>query len=183
MRLDVLRTERLRLVPLDAAHSAGMFELWSSPAVCEFSGTADDLDGKPVRLPAQDPSDSDKIIRFFEAFLVEGKGCRWAVLDRADQRFLGLVGFNRLGPTCELAYHLLPAHWGHGYMGEACRAALQWASSSYPGCLFEAYIEPGNRPSIVLAERLGFERADELREGARRYHLEAAGGRSADGPR
>ncbi len=61
-----LTTERLELEALTAAHSAGMYELWSAPQVCEHSGEAEDFAGDPIVLPVTTAVDSDRIIVFFD---------------------------------------------------------------------------------------------------------------------
>jgi ribosomal-protein-alanine N-acetyltransferase len=141
-----------------------MFLLWSRSEVCRYSGPAVDRAGDPIRLPAESPADSDKIIDFFEEAALAGAGFRWAVIDRASHAFLGAVGFNRLDPTAELAFHLRPEFWGRGFMREAAEAALDWLAVSRPGVAAEAFIEPGNTASVALARRLGFQ-ADILTSG------------------
>ena len=174
MNVPVLLTPRLTLTPLRMEHSAGMFKLWSDRAVCRYSGAAEDLDGRDVTLPATRPSDSDKIIRYFEHFEGLGVRFRWAILRGRDQRFIGIIGFNDVGPSCEIAYHLLPECWGNGFMSEAMQAALQWAFDAFPGAAVTAYIEPGNSASIRLAERSGFVQTLRERDGATEYVLKGS---------
>jgi ribosomal-protein-alanine N-acetyltransferase len=154
-----LATNRLLLEPLSRRHSPGMYLLWSREEVCRYSGPALDWAGGPITLPAENPTDSDKIIDFFERRAAEGTGFRWAVIAQQGGEFAGAVGFNGLKPAAELAFHLRPEFWGRGIMREAAEAALEWVRANRPGVAVEAYIEPGNAASIGLAQRLGF-RAD-----------------------
>ena len=53
----------------------------------------------------------------------------WAVLDRADDEFIGSCGLVLVegkGPEVELAYHFTPSRWGKGYATEAARACLAY---------------------------------------------------------
>lgn len=45
---------------------------------------------------------------------------------------------------------------GQGYAAEATAAALAWADDNLRGQEIVAIIDPGNAPSIRVAERLGF---------------------------
>lgn len=164
-----LETERLVLTPLTLEHSAAMFEMWSAPEVCEFSGNAVDIDGRPIELPARSASDSDRIIDYFVERQRLGLGFRWAMLSRADDSFVGAIGFNVLAPDAELAYHLQPAAWGHGFATEAGKAALAWAWDHVDRV--EAYVEPANVASTRVLGRLGFSPGTAVKDGAQLFEL------------
>ncbi len=169
LQIPTLRTRRLRLEPLTAGHSAGMFALWSQEDVCRYSGPAEDADGLPISLPAASPADSDRIIDFFVQHARAGLGFRWAMITEADGAFVGALGFNHLGACPELAYHLHPDAWGAGLMAEACRAALAWVSGAFGPQTAQAFIDPENVASVRLAERLGFRATGETADDAQRY--------------
>ena len=176
-----LTTERLILEPLGLAHSAGMFAMWSRPEVCQYSGPGFDLGGRPIRLPAETPDDSDKIIVFFLKGAADGERFRWAMLRRTDGAFVGAVGFNSLGPCSELAYHQRAEFWGQGLMREAAHAALDWLRRRPDAVEVEAFIDPANRASVQLAERLGLRATGETSDGAQR-HLRALEAPPSDAP-
>lgn len=167
--IPTLRTARLRLEPLSLSHSAGMYALWSSEQVCRHSGPAVDADGVAIPLPVATTVDSDRIIDFFVRRAVAGRGFRWAVIRRADDRFMGAVGFNHLGARPEMAYHLHPDAWGQGLMTEAARVALDWLARDGEVLEVEAFIEPANIASIALARRLTFAPTGEISDGVARY--------------
>ena len=167
--IPIIRTERLRLEPLSGPHSAGMFQLWSDPDVCRFSGIVRDHQGRIIPMPTATRSESDRIIDFWQHAAEDGWGYRWAVMMSATEAFTGIVGFNSVTACAELAYHLLPGYWGKGIMSEACRAAIDWQQASGTTEL-EAFVEPENTASVVLAERLGLTPTDEYTAGARRFH-------------
>ncbi len=169
LNIPTLATDRLVLEPLSSKHSAGMFELWSDPAVCEYSGTVTDYDRNVIPMPARTRHDSDRIVDFWRRAAADGWGLRWAVLLAEQQHaFAGTVGFNSITACAEIAYHLLPTHWGNGLMTEAAVAAMDW-SRAMGAREIEAFVEPANTASIALAQRLGMTATGEFSDGAQRY--------------
>lgn len=171
MQIPILTTERLSLEPLSASHAQGMFDLWSEPEVCRYSGSAEDIDGNPIELPARNIDASNLILDFFLHHQALGNGFRWAVC-RKFSGFVGALGFNELGPCAELAYHQHPQFWGQGLMTEACRAAISWVTRDFGASSVQAFVDPDNTASIRLLERLAFHPTGELRDGAIRYLLD-----------
>ena len=169
LTIPTLRSARLVMTPLSLVHSPGMFDLWSREEVCRYSGPACDYERRPIALPASSPADSDKIIDFFVRSAVDGTRFRWALQTRAERAFVGIAGFNQLGPCSEYAYHLHPRFWGQGLMTEASALAVDWLRGQ-PDCTqIEAFIEPANLASVTLATRLGLRPTGELSDGAARY--------------
>lgn len=169
--IPTLSTQRLTLEPLALAHSAGMFATFSREEVTRYSGPASDLNGAPIRLPAEVPDDSDKIIVFFLKGAADGERFRWAVRTQADGVFVGAIGFNRLGACPEIAYHLHPDAWGRGLMGEAAAAALDWLRGRPDAQAVAALIEPQNEASVRFAQRLGMQATGETFGPAKRYRM------------
>lgn len=156
MDVPTLETPRLRLEPLAANHSNGMFALWSSPDVCRYSGRITDRDGNIIPSPVRDRADSDKIIEFWTAAQDDGWGFRWALVLRHSGEFVGTAGFNSLGTSSEYAYHLHPDHWHQGMMSEASAAAFEWVAGACSCTEIDALIASENANSIAFAERWGF---------------------------
>jgi len=172
LSIPTLDTDRLTLEPLDWHHAPGMFELWSAPEVCRYSGTAVDLAGEPIALPAQSVQDSNRILEFFLDHMRRGSALRWGIMLNENKAFIGAVGFNSIASCSELAYHQQPRYWGNGFMLEACNAAISWVMSrEIGGTSIEAFIEPENIASVRLVERLGFTRMDGTKDGGDRYVL------------
>lgn len=164
-----LTTDRLSLVPLSFSHSGMMFTLWSRPEICEYAGPGSDYEGNKLTLPATEPAVSDKLIEFWLHAHTDGWGFRWAVLAKQSNEGIGLIGFNSLTATSEIAYFLHPDFWGNGLMSEAANAAIDWRLA-LGGCTeLEAFIDPPNVKSIALAERLRFSATETFSDGARRY--------------
>ena len=167
MIVPTLATARLTLEPLSLAHSAGRVAMWARPEVGRYAGPAADYGGRPIRLPAETPADSDRIIDFFVRCAADGTRFRWAA--RLDGAFVGAIGFNALGPCSEIAFHQRPEFWGRGLMAEAATAALAWLRMRPDAQEVEAFVDPANLASIRLTERLGLRRTGETAEGADRY--------------
>ena len=166
MDIPTLTTSRLTLTPVSTEHSDGMFELWSDPGVCRYSGVVKDYDGNVLATPIKTQAHSDLIIDFWLRAADDGWGFRWAVL--LEGEFSGTIGFNSLQTCAEIAYHLIPKHWGKGIMAEAFIESSRWAAAQGITEL-EAYIEPDNDGSKTLAMRMGMQPTGQLSEGAERY--------------
>lgn len=88
----------------------------------------------------------------------------WVVERRDDDRLIGQVGladFKRamtpgIEGLPELGYLLAGWAHGQGYAGEAVEAVLGWADRHLAAEEIVAIIDPGNAPSIRVAERAGF---------------------------
>ena len=88
-----------------------------------------------------------------------GEGCGYWILRDAGDRFLGqllLIPMAETGPEIEVGWRLPRVFWGQGFAGEAARAVLNYAFTTLGLDQVVARIDPENRPSAALAERLGF---------------------------
>ena len=93
----------------------------------------------------------------------------WGAERKEDGLLVGHVGladFKReLNPSIEgqpeAGWIFAPDAHGQGLASEALKAVLAWADRALPGRTIAAIIDPGNAPSIRLAERCGFGAAEE----------------------
>lgn len=93
----------------------------------------------------------------------------WTVERREDGAYLGQLGFadfkRDLEPSLvglpEMGWLFVSAAHGRGYAMEGVTAALAWADEALHAPEIAAIIAPANAPSIRLAERAGFVRAEE----------------------
>lgn len=81
----------------------------------------------------------------------------WAVETLADAHFVGCVGIQRPQgwPESELGYWIAAAEQHRGYATEAALRARRFAYEELRLATLVSYIDPANRPSIRVAERLG----------------------------
>lgn len=111
-----------------------------------------------------DESPQDVLARWIRRWETNGIG---QFVVELEGRIIGRVGFivwdartwetstyelaGRHAET-ELGWAILSSHWGHGYAGEAARAALDWALDR-PRIV--SLIDPRNVRSIRVADKLG----------------------------
>jgi RimJ/RimL family protein N-acetyltransferase len=155
--LPRLDGERIRLRGFRDADLAGLYALHSDPQVMRYWSfpawtELDQARGYFARaLAARDP---------------ERMLC-WVIAAREDDRLIGtatLFAIDRAQGRAEVGYALESAHWGRGYAQEALRLVLRHAFEGLGLRRLEADIDPRNRGSCKLVERLGFVREGLLRE-------------------
>ena len=81
----------------------------------------------------------------------------FALEEKSSGRLIGRVGFlNPKGwPGFELGWTLARESWGNGYASEGARCALKYAFDELARDHVVSLINPDNKPSIKVAERLG----------------------------
>ena len=88
----------------------------------------------------------------------------WAVERQDEGDLIGQVGFadfkRDMQPSIEglpeMGWIFSPHAHGKGYATEAVQAGLAWADKALKASIIPAIIDPGNAPSIRVAERCGF---------------------------
>ncbi len=148
-----IKTERLVLRESEARDRATFVELFSSPEVDTYIGSAKPRDEVERTAPVT-PG------RRFGCFVAE-----------LDGEMIGMISFDRRSPEHpghvrrggderELGYLFLPSSWGNGYATEACAAALGWFAAALPGEPVVLTTQLANESSLRLAARLGFTEVD-----------------------
>lgn len=81
----------------------------------------------------------------------------FSIEDKASGAWLGQLGpWQPEGwPGTEVGWAFHPSAWGKGYATEAAVAAIDWAFANLAWIGVIHCIDPANRPSQALAERLG----------------------------
>ena len=87
----------------------------------------------------------------------------WAVERAEDQRLIGVCGITYQdlpeGRFPEVGYRFARDVWGQGFATEAAGACLEWAWKNKNWGLVTAIIEPANRRSVRVAEKIGMRQA------------------------
>ena len=86
------------------------------------------------------------------------KGYGHWVLEKLDTgECVGRAGLLRPPgwPDLEVGWTVAREHWGNGYAPEAARAACEWAHDELGAPHIVSLIEPSNRNSIRVADKLG----------------------------
>jgi len=149
--IPTLQTERLTLRGPSAADFADSAAMWGDPAIIRYIG------GKPFT-----PEDVwGRLLRYIGHWELLGYG-PWIVRDKQGT-FIGEVGLfdlhRDITPTLELpeaGWVLTHAAHGKGYATEAMRAVLAWGREHFGDLHASCIIDPGNAPSLRVAEKLGF---------------------------
>jgi RimJ/RimL family protein N-acetyltransferase len=140
---ETVRTPRLTLVPLNAAHAAEMVGVLSDPALYTFTG------GDPP-----EPSALEEQYRFQSA------GCprddevwhNWIV--HLDGAAIGLVQATVIGEIADLAWVVGTPWQGSGYATEAAAGMRDWLTGQGVRG-FSAHIHSDHSASQAVATRLG----------------------------
>ncbi|WP_437874690.1 GNAT family N-acetyltransferase [Sorangium sp. So ce513] len=153
----VLMTPRLRLRAIEPADAASILRIHSDPEVTRYFGRAPD-----VSL-----ADAEQRIALVLAGIREVTSIRWGITLHESGELIGTTGFwhwHKPHHWAEIGYELLPALWNRGIMTEALRAMLPFGFDVMGLHRVEAHVDPENRASIRVLERLGFARDGLLRE-------------------
>ena len=153
----VLRTKRLVLRELREEDAAAAFRLFSDPEVMRYVGKAVNVD----------IAEALTFVRTSRDQYPARAGVRWAITLREDDQLIGSCGHWRLMKEhrrSEIGYDLLRSHWGRGLMAEALHAILAFGFTRMGLHSVEAQIDPDNRRSHQVLERVGFQKDGLLRE-------------------
>jgi RimJ/RimL family protein N-acetyltransferase len=100
----------------------------------------------------------------------------WAVVRSSDNALVGRVGMlNPEGwPGLEIAWTLGKPYWGKGYASEAATAAMGYAFLTQPVDRLISCIDPENKASQAVAERIGETRGErrELSVGTQKFPVD-----------
>lgn len=144
MTPPVLETERLALRGAEARDAEGYIAFMASERARHVGG----------------PFDRIEAWRWFATVIghwtLRGYG-EWAVTLKGEDRCVGLIGCWRPEgwPEPELAWSVWPEAEGRGIAHEAALAARRCAYKRFGWTTAVSYVDPDNRRSRRLAERLG----------------------------
>lgn len=168
--MQPLRTERLVLQPLTAAHAPAMFAVLQDPQIYRF------IEDRP-------PPSVEHLARVYAALerrtspAGDERWLNWVVCDAQGQALGYVQATVQPGRQTWVAYVFASLAWGRGHAFEAVKAMMDHLAACEDVPRFAATVEAGNLRSVRLLLRLGFReaapaRADELSAGERRYVLE-----------
>lgn len=150
MRAPVtLHTERLILRPWCPGDRQAFAALCADAKVMEFF---------PAILTR---AESDQMAERLEQHFADHGFGPWVVEEKAGEPFLGFVGLfhttfeAHFTPCVEVAWRLMPAHWGQGYATEAARASLRFAFEELALPEVVSFAVVANHNSRRVMERIG----------------------------
>lgn len=153
----LLETDRLLLRSFESGDAEDFFMIRSNEAVMK------NMDSPPLASR----NDAVNAIQENRALFQDKKGITWALIEKAENRFLGYFSIWRIDRTharAEIGYALKPSYWGKGYMKEAMVCLLPFAFNSLHIHSIEANINPNNTASENLLSTLGFKKEAHFRE-------------------
>ncbi|MFG0253459.1 MAG: GNAT family N-acetyltransferase [Phycisphaerales bacterium JB038] len=145
----VLTTPRLLLRHLRLADASALERVFCDAEVMRYS------DG------LLSPSEVQQWIReYVERWYAEWGCGMWAVVEGSSEEVLGYCGLSRFADRCqpeeaEIGYRLARAQWGRGVATEAALAVRDHAFGAIGIQRLLAIVDPGNTPSVRVAEKLG----------------------------
>lgn len=152
-----IETERLFLTLVKRSHLAALFEVNADDAVTKYlpySSWRSINDGHAWLERAFDRLDKDQAAQF-------------AIVNKNLEQAIGtclLTNMDRDNGRAEVGYVLGREYWGKGYMAEAMQSFLRFAFTQLDLRRLEAELDPANRDSAKLLNRLGFIREGLLRQ-------------------
>jgi ribosomal-protein-alanine N-acetyltransferase len=160
-----MATETLRYPPPELGDGIVTLRRWAEDdlACVEEAGTDPRIPAGTTVPAVFTPDAGRAFIRRQSQRLIDGEGVSLAV--HAEGRALGLIwlGVRPQPGVIGLGYWIVPSARGRGYGTRAVRVAADWALSDLGVARVEAWVDPGNEPSIRLLAAAGFAREGLLR--------------------
>jgi len=160
LKFPELETERLILREFTDEDSKNLFATYSREIVTRYY----DLD------EMKDIKEAVELLKDLKSRYYEKKGMRWAITLKENNEYIGDCGFNgwnfRNYKTM-LGYALIPEFWGKGYAFEAVHEILNYGFNKTDIINLHkvsATVQPQNKRSKSLLQRLGFTLEGTLRE-------------------
>lgn len=152
MEVPLIETERLRLRAFQVNDFDSVYAILSDPVVMEMMG------GKALEREEA----WRRLLTARGMWELMGFGY-WMLERKSDLQIIGQAGFadfrRDMTPSIEGA---LEAGWllsttafAQGYATEAARACLQWARINFQGRPVVATIDPSNKASVRVAQKIG----------------------------
>ena len=154
-----LQTPRLLLRRLVETDATGLHAAYGDPAAMQFWDA----------LPARDVGETAARIRQSLEISPRWHAAAFAALLREGGQLVGMVNYHQRVPAHRrlgVGWILARPWWQQGLAREATGALLDHCFTGLGAHRVEAQIEPDNRASLRLAERLGFRREGLMRDWA-----------------
>jgi [ribosomal protein S5]-alanine N-acetyltransferase len=156
-RLPTLHGERIALRWMTARDADALYAIFSDPEVMRYWST----------LPMTRKAEARALLRDIREEHADGRLHEWGLVLRESDRVIGtctLFHVDRGNRRAEVGFALGRSWWGRGLMREGLGALLDFAFGELALRRIEADVDPRNRLSAELLERLGFMREGLLRE-------------------
>lgn len=146
--MTILRTERLRLRPLDHTDVDALYRFYNDPEVRRYLWENQRVTTEQVRevVVASQACFSDLGAGFFAIEMLDTPG-----------ELVGFCGYRRFEDSDqpELLYGILPEFWGQGFVTEAATATLKFGFETCGMARVIAATDTPNQASVRVLQRLG----------------------------
>ena len=152
-----LESNRLKYSQITVEDSEALFVIRINKDVMKFLDTPE----------IKSISESEKFIESIHESFNSCNGINWKVIEKSTKKFIGYFGFWRIDTKhCrgEIGYALHPDYWGKGYMQETINTMIKFGFDRLNLHSIEANVNPSNRNSIKLLEKVGFTKEAYFRE-------------------
>jgi ribosomal-protein-alanine N-acetyltransferase len=151
MTAPTLSTDRLVLRQLVLDDAAALFHALSDELV--------------MRYWSSGPHKNEQETREYIAWNAETDADHkcWAITTDGDLALGWIMLMPHRKDNFELGYILAREYWGNGYAAEAIKAVLDFAFRQLTARRISADVDPDNKGSVILLEKLGFQLEGHLR--------------------
>jgi len=153
----VIETERLTLKPLVIDDSKSLLEIFSDPEVMKYWNTA-----PWTKIP-----DAFDFINNSKDSMLRQESIILGIYLKPTDELAGkcmLFNYDKESKRAEIGFGLIRSCWGKGYISEAGESLIQYGFNSLRLRRIEAEIDPDNRSSAKVLEKLGFSQEGLLRQ-------------------
>ncbi|WP_193769083.1 GNAT family N-acetyltransferase [Metasolibacillus meyeri] len=152
----VLETERLVLREIKKEDASSILNYLSDAEVMKYYGLE----------PFNSLNDALDEISWYQSIYNNKTGIRWGITLKEQGIVIGSCGFHNMVSQhfrTEIGFELSKEQWGKGIAAEAVGAIINYGFEHLHFQRIEALIEPPNRSSQKLVEKIGFVREGLLR--------------------
>ena len=152
-----LKTERLDLFNYEVKDAADLFELQTDPVVMAYMD----------RPMPKDLAEVQQKIKEIRKDFENKKGINWTIRLKGQSKVIGYIGFwniDHKNHRVEIGYSLKKEYWNKGLATEAAGALINFAFETLQAHSICANINPNNKPSRALLNKLGFRQEAYFRE-------------------
>lgn len=153
----LLETERLILREITSEDAHSIFNIFSNDKIMNLYG----------QFPFTRIGEANKLINIFKDNFNSGKGIRWGISLKANNRLIGTVGYHNCNDRhrrAEIGYELDNEAWGNGYMHEALEVVIDFGFESMGLNRIEAVVYPENDASMSVLQKHNFKKEGLLEE-------------------
>jgi len=113
--------------------------------------------------PHTDPSTLTSFLRLLLTRWDSGEEYSWVLTLPSEDRVIGMIGCRVREHAADIGYVLGRKYWGHGYVTEAAKAIVDWASALESIYRVWAVCDVENKASSRVLEKVGMQREGILR--------------------